>query len=305
MSIDIAPLLVRNITQEQADAWIEENHTRDGYERVLVDILRRLQRDRRSRCSDLVLHRLCEKTPELTHVGDDVPLHEALCIRGIQPLSLGIYQLLSKAPGALTTPDKEGNLALHLALRLGAPAEAVLFIFRTYPDACRVPAHDGAMPLHLFAQYRRREVEAEVREVLEAAPEALRHPDARGRLPLHCFTSDLRSVQIQATIRLLLSRYPEACLVPDDSGRLPLHHAMDGVAHVGPIVEDIFLAAPEAVRARDNEQCLPLHYGIERIPDDLRTRMLAEYPDAVHVVNARGDTVLSHSLEHQKAEKGG
>ena len=120
----------------------------------------------------------------------DLPLHQTIRHRCPTETSLSLLQ--AHGGGLQTaqteTGDKEGNLALHLALRHGAEDRLIYAILKANPDAIRVFNNRKDLPIHRAALFNANLA------ILKALvyQGSLAVPDAQGNLPIHLFFMQLR-----------------------------------------------------------------------------------------------------------------
>jgi hypothetical protein len=120
-----------------------------------------------------------------------------------------------------TRPCKSKELALHLAIRAGAPARVIKKMILKYPKALQI--RDGIQdryPLHLACLHL---PDMEVlKMMIEKYKPALFHKDATGRVPLHYAAFGNAGLD---AIELLVREDPKGARVQESSGWLPLHVA--------------------------------------------------------------------------------
>jgi ankyrin repeat protein len=228
--------------------------------------------------------------------------------RGLLPLHLAVQRwpsnleliraLIGARPADAAverTPD--GDRALHLAIKRGAPMAVVRLLVAEGPrDVLRERDAHGSLPLHLAAALSTT-LDA-VDCITEAWPEALHEVDQEGRLPLHCAaaagagngseTND-RPVRYERNecalvVQYLASRYRPALWVGDRKGWLPLHLA----CRHGPVVAAGFLAhvGKRALRRPTNtERWLPLHILSQREFSDDPEQRAAEIAAACEIAD--------------------
>mmetsp|Transcript_10194 Transcript_10194/g.30123 ORF Transcript_10194/g.30123 Transcript_10194/m.30123 type:complete len:540 (-) Transcript_10194:427-2046(-) len=241
------------------------------------------------------------------------PLHLSLNSRADVALAL-----LAGCPESASIPDDTGDLPLHRALALGAPAAVLTELLKAYcpadddflerfpfgADALRsfvdsaplVYRRKVGTPLHLGirilsrCKYRDR-VQALLQTITEAFSEALQTPDVEGRLPL---SLALILSGESNVVQTLLEAYPEAAGKADNDKRFALHHACANAFRIDvERYEAIMNAFPDGPRMLDRDGSTPLHLAMARSMtlDDLNIVVRA-YPAAITIENDSGKTPL-------------
>jgi ankyrin repeat protein len=118
----------------------------------------------------------------------DLPLHQTIRYRCPTEASLALLQAPGGGLPTVNTGDKDGNLALHLALRHGSEDRLIYAILKANPDAIRVFNHRKDLPIHRAALFNAN------LDILKALcfDGCLAEPDSQGNLPIHLFFMQLR-----------------------------------------------------------------------------------------------------------------
>jgi hypothetical protein len=159
----------------------------------------------------------CLKEYGLSWLIDDVPSHSETVHIDLRKddydrfNSDNVQLLLKKYPEAAWTKNKDGDLALHLAIKARKGKDIVQSLVKAYPDAVRVLDGDGNTCLHLLAQQMPGSLN--VKEVIAKCfcEEDLKYLEG----------GDLMCSDKNAILDLLIQKYPEACSVRNSDGLLP------------------------------------------------------------------------------------
>lgn len=186
---------------------------------------------------------------------------------GIPPYSLIIKYNSARLP-TLGAPLRFGVHPLHLAIRLGAPAEELIAVIKSAPEVALIQDPRSGFPLYTLLRKPSFPGIADVVScLLEAAPAALRQTEGEdAAMPLHIACRHGASVDI---IRLLLnppsasegllSSAVDRASRATPEGMLPLHEACR--AHASSHVLHALLAAHSpAAAAVDSAGNTPLHW---------------------------------------------
>ena len=127
------------------------------------------------------------------------------------------YARMAKDHEAMTTPDKKGRLALHLALLEGAPHGSIKLLLKGNPAALQVADNRGKLPLHYACEYG--SVDTVKLFVDSSSDEVLDVQDGNMNYPLHlaCLGKDYKLVQF------LLKKGTSVVSKLNGEGKLPLH----------------------------------------------------------------------------------
>ena len=218
---------------------------------------------------------LATKTESLDHVINTVFLESKLAYAG-----------LAKNPTAMATPDENGQLPLHHALRDGASLGVIKLLTQANPTAFEHRDAFGDYPLHHAC---------------------------RGKINVsHTYTSSIE------TIRLLVDGNPAALKHPGFFGDYPLHHACRARNYA---VVKFLLGCQAAPASELNKECkLPIQLLCQSGTNDQRPEvvetiwlLLRAYPEILmhcaseQRTNKEGDCCLSYSRfgkrESQRARK--
>lgn len=197
---------------------------------------------------DLPIHLACEignnielikylihQYPESINISDSerfCPIHIYL-LENEKP-ELDVLQFLLKHDrGAVSKPDRDGNLPLHLALIRGefGTEENVFELFNAYPEAIFIENGLGRKPLDIAQggspYYSECRLDYSVAEFLEFQLDLeyqARHvttPDVNGELPIH-IALQRRNAPL-GTTKLMVAANPTSLSVADHYGLIPLH----------------------------------------------------------------------------------
>jgi ankyrin repeat protein len=169
---------------------------------------------------------LIENYPESIQEKDvkgNLPLHR-VC-ECFSPQLLVIRLLFERFPEAIHTKNDKGRFPLHCACRSSKMSlEAVRFLISQLPYAAKVQDEDGLLPLHLVCKNRfssQKEVEEELKYLIEIFPEGVRVNSPSYGLPIHCAAKrgNLN------TVKYLESLYPESIEFNNESLGLPFNRA--------------------------------------------------------------------------------
>jgi ankyrin repeat protein len=209
-----------------------------------------------------------------------------------------VLKLLTAFPAAASTPNANGDLPLHLAVRARMPLPILERILADFVAAMRHRNVAGDLPLHAAVkqdpeQYR---CEFEVIEwLVKRYPEAASSVDGEQELPLHVAA---RTGALPATINLLLQQCPAAWREVHMHGDWPLHSAVRTCASFD-MCQLLLEAEPAAARVlcRRTGQ-LPLHVGIASgAPIEVLTMLVEGFPGAVRQRDTVGDLPLRLAMQ--------
>jgi ankyrin repeat protein len=157
------------------------------------------------------------------HIAVAIPLWTCRIDGGVAAI---VDLLIESSPGALTVPDANNDLTLHVA------------IARSSDEANR-PSAEDAWSVQL------------VTTLLDRCPGSIRTKGAGGKLPLHvAVCKDPPSLPV---VQLLVQRCPESLEVKDEEGKLPLHVAVSKDGMSLPLVQLLVEGRPELLGKADSE----------------------------------------------------
>lgn len=229
-------------------------------------------------------------------------------------------------------PDLEGNLPLHLSVKLGCTSYFLQLLLTAYPESVRLKDSHNLLPLHLAVCHPKARLWIDTKDMVAALytgyPQAAVEKDPQGNLPLHLA---LRHQGPDEMIRFLLQMSPETVQVRDARDNLPLHLAVQfgagymiifellklypaaaAVANINgsyplhrvalvnaslDILEAVLAAYPEAAAKRDKHGNLPIHLAYLIAggpPDETKLRLwITAYPAGLSIKNNNGSTPLT------------
>jgi len=188
------------------------------------------------------------------------PLHIA-CMQ-TPPCSDAIAALVDASPESAATPDRDGDLPLHLAAGAGADAKSISVLLGAYPAGASEADSFGDLPLHLACRGGEG-AGAAARVLLEARPEAASWINSDGRTALHVACAAERSDSGGAdagVVVALLAAHPKAAMhqavtIEEEGGGgggpLPLHLAIRQGA-TPPVLDALLAVYPMAVHVKDD-----------------------------------------------------
>lgn len=276
--------------------------------------LREPYRQRHSASAVLAMVSACQAAATLENENGDTPLHIAIekkapdtvvsalvaAMPGLQVCmaylrqgpELDVDAFLAwfdvhKNDGWIDEENKEGNTALHAALKNNVPEAVLLALIGVIAvaspplDTCKKKDADGNTPLDfVLAEIKKQAVETVV------------------------FS--------EAVLLLLISACPTACMIHDEEGHFPLHHAVElhTNKYAPEVTEAVLLATvegnPDAIKeqsARHIGGNTPLHVVLQRNASEaVVSAMIKHCPAAVKVKNSRGITALEIGLSKKVSE---
>ena len=191
--------------------------------------------------------------------------------------------LLQHDRGAVTKPDYDGRLPLHLACQM-RNLEVVKLVYNAYPDGIHIEDSDYEQtPSELSLGEIRAFFQTQIVFIDEAEEE--RRPDNNGQLPLH------RAVQnadvAEGTIKLMIAENPDAALQADHQGLTPLHLTCQ-IGNLGAIKHLVKKHHAGSCQVRDGRGELPLHHACRHGRCEVVTYILQQTAVGVKEPNADG-----------------
>ena len=180
--------------------------------------------DRGEDCDELIKF-LISQYPESANIPDANDYYPVHCYIVSDGYDLDVLALLLKCDEkALSTPNNEGNLPLHSAVKKHDWGDIALEVFNAYPQAIYIGDEDGDTPLDI-ARFECRTILDFLDRQFEHANEARQNtaPDENGRLPIH--RALLSRTASLGAIKLMVAANPTSVNVADNKGRIPLHIA--------------------------------------------------------------------------------
>uniref|UniRef100_A0A7S4T1H8 Ankyrin repeat protein n=1 Tax=Ditylum brightwellii TaxID=49249 RepID=A0A7S4T1H8_9STRA len=223
-----------------------------------------------------------------SYLGPDFPLYIAIK-RGA---SFGVVNAIFRAyPEAVKEKNSEDETILHGACRMAAPFEIVSLLWEGWPDAVNRKNRNGQTPLHCACS-NHASVES-VTFLMEKCPQALAEKEEMaGQTPLHCACTFSVSHEV---VSFLLKACPTVVEEKNKFGQTLLH-SMCSINGNPASLDTLLLLLkyhPEAVRIKDNDGRMPLHYACKkRVSIDVVTLLLEKNPSAVEEKDIYGETPL-------------
>ena len=163
--------------------------------------------------------------PACINIPDDIsqyPIHSLVDSYDCKPQEAAdlCRFLLKHDRGAVSTPDDNGTLPLHVACEWNN-LEIIKLLYNAYPDGILAENDCGQTPLEISSG----EVEAFFHTQLDFIHEAqeVGTPDNSGQLPLH---RAIKNTDLPVgTIELMIAENPDSALQADYQGLMPLHLA--------------------------------------------------------------------------------
>jgi ankyrin repeat protein len=259
---------------------------------------------------------LIEKDPNSCKVMNqfgELPLHCAL--KDGTESSSTLSLMINSNRDALKTPDRRGNLPLHISVSYPPTFWRISTLIDEYRNAIHEYNHDGELPLHClfrrgsngdpyilewldlkycqklsFSTRKKGNTvlhiackvtecgnnEMEITWLLEHYPKLSSCANKKGKLPLHVAAAWGTMIDFNI-LKQLIDKYPGALQIKDYKGRLPLHHLLVPSLEI-PYAKTFIDRYPVAVREKDNEGCLPLHVLLRQLgcPEPCRTFFVLE-----------------------------
>ena len=140
--------------------------------------------------------------------------------------------------GAVSKPNNQGLLPLHIACRRNRNLNIIKRVFDVYPEALYKRCL-GETPLEIARRKKRGETASFFCGTLSIIRQAREDtlPDENGQLPIHRF---INNPQISLeTVKLMLKANPDSLTASDNQGQIPLHIAVEyrGLCFVKCLVE--------------------------------------------------------------------
>ena len=206
---------------------------------------------------------LCPESISIPQRNGLYPLH--LLLTGLDGQDESVYKLtqflLKYDRGAITTPNRTGNLPLHIACQ-SKKLSIVQLVFDSYPEAIHKRNCRGQVPLDLarmrsIARAGERSLivaflEQQIRLERQARQRVVQ--DEQGQLPIH---QAMRHNVSPGTIKLMVLMNPNSMVVADRNGSTPLHIA----CHIGNLGAAKYLIESnrDLLTFRDADGSSPLH----------------------------------------------
>lgn len=171
--------------------------------------------------------------------------------------------MLKHDQGAVSAPDRYGNLPLHIASEKQW-LEAVELIFDKYPEAIFVENNASRSPFHVAGDHADNYKESEVVDFLFLwrQHDIVRHSHEQSKcifghqLPLH-WALRHRAVPV-GTIKLMAAAHPRSLTFVDNEGYIPLHIACQ--ASEFDIVKCLVEQKKDCLEIADGQGNLALHH---------------------------------------------
>jgi len=151
---------------------------------------------------------------------------------------------------ALSTPNNNKELPLHLACSLNVDINVIRFLHKSYDKAIKLVTSDGYLPFHLAI------TDLSITEYLfDSYSKAIKVSDSNGYYPLHLA---IRKGAPLDVITFLIEKYPRSVQKQDKQKMLSLHHAFINKISLSSI-KHILTSFPEAIYHADSNDRLPFH----------------------------------------------
>jgi len=203
----------------------------------------------------------------------------------------------------LDNDDETGKLAMHYACEKGLSCSVIRFLVEQWPAAVREKS-ELSLPLH-YACRQARSSSDTIAYLIDAWPDSIKVLDGHSRLPLH--DACIHHAENPDVIKLLVDKWPDAAHVANPSdGCLPLHLACREKASLE-VLQLLVQTWPSAVREKDNEGLLPLHYICEKKfvkgnPCLEKVQLLVEsWPESPQIKTADGILPLHAACSYPQA----
>jgi len=244
--------------------------------------------------------------PAVTHKDRDgnLPLHCALKLDAPEEI---VEKILSFDESAAAVGDKHENLALHVAAEYCSNPETVACVLRALPEATKTANLLGMTPLLCAAANGNDQA---VKLLLFTDPDCVDSTDRAGNSALHLAVScrgreDATGSGVKhlghvaGTVQQLLLAKPSAALDRDSVGDTPLHRACRtnycSVELAESVVELLLrstVGAATAVRARNADGLIPLHYAAQHAVGKVVELLIHADPSTVAETNEQGFRAL-------------
>jgi hypothetical protein len=228
-----------------------------------------------------------------------------------------IKRIVAVLPDGIILKDKSMRLPLHYASQMNVDDEVLDYLVNQYSKGLRERDHVGMLPLHYLVGST---TSLKILALFERHyPESLREKDREGWLPLHHAARRSSSVEV---LEFLVLKYPGGLAEGTYHGSWPIHcsayynHSLEvnsyivkqnprglkegGTNGMKPIhsaarnnsleVVSFYLNEyPLGIHCLDNQERLPIHYGIKN-PQALSIvrYLLNLYPDLIRKVDGSG-----------------
>ena len=127
-----------------------------------------------------------------------------------------VYARQARDRHLMTSPDENGRLPLHHALRDKVRPGSLELLVKAYPDAIRRADSNGALPLHMACQYH--DSPSIVQHMIDLDLATAHHVDAENNTALHYACHGAK----YETIALLLDRYASLVSECNNQKKLPI-----------------------------------------------------------------------------------
>lgn len=228
-----------------------------------------------------IIRLLIKANSDVASVPDNrgrTPLHHA-CFSVSLPCAYTIRALIQADPRTSMLPDHAGKTPLSLLCeRHRSRLQAALAyqrsdvfdtVLKPFWDQLRALLSATADHRALVGDWRLLHIVTSIPScpqilfdlALKFYPEQVQET-VYGSLPLH-FAAQCPAANFVVDeqgdgyfVEILLSLFPQASMIPDALGRLPLHLAVESGKSFRGVLEQLFLAFPEAIRMRDGDHFL-------------------------------------------------
>jgi hypothetical protein len=190
--------------------------------------------------------------------------------------------LVNQYSKGLRERDHVGMLPLHYLVGSTTSLKILALFERHYPESLREKDREGWLPLHHAA---RRNSSVEVLEFLVLKyPGGLAEGTYHGSWPIHCSAYYNHSLEVN---RYIVKQNPRGLKEGGTNGMKPIHSAARN--NTLDVVTFYLNEYPLGIHCLDNQERLPIHYGIKN-PQALSIvrYLLNLYPDLIRKVDGNG-----------------
>eukprot|EP00586_Coscinodiscus_wailesii_P006821 CAMPEP_0172487600 /NCGR_PEP_ID=MMETSP1066-20121228/16727_1 /TAXON_ID=671091 /ORGANISM="Coscinodiscus wailesii, Strain CCMP2513" /LENGTH=872 /DNA_ID=CAMNT_0013254305 /DNA_START=162 /DNA_END=2780 /DNA_ORIENTATION=- len=232
----------------------------------------------------------------------ELPLH--LILRWDNDMADEVARILIREyPEGAAVTDKEGDIAVHRALRMHKGGDLIYSLLHAYPDGAKTKAKSGDYPLHVAARGEHYEDNV-FQDLLSIFPGAAKARDTDGLLPLHlaCQNEEASPIAVQ----IILNAHPDAAKIETPmEGNLPLHLASNQKWQGSEkIVDTLLVSYPDAAKHKNKEGLIPLHLAAKSNTwHGIYLHLLSSYPDSAAVVDPEGNLPIHWACKHSEFEE--
>jgi hypothetical protein len=208
------------------------------------------------------------------------PLHQ--CLYESDPEEK-VIECIERYPEALTIPDKEYNLPIHIECLELCRLKVISKCIELRPESSAVENGEQDSVLHLILENKQQSTIAAVMLVIDKYPDALRHLNDRNSLPLHYECICCSRLPI---IAKCIDLYPESLDMHDNMSHLPLHLLLRNTSSSTEVALYLIDRFPEALRRAECNGNLPIHLEcLFQCRIEVISKCLELYPDSARIPN--------------------